>query len=132
MYFYQDRLKLGIPWEYPHLITCIGFANANLSLRSVLNDLKNVFAFDFFFKYYFHRCNYGHSIACISEGYLIDGFLKIVINEHITFQWKDSDNNIREQYIADSWSEPNEDILRDMTNMNLIKFGKEYIGFWGR
>ena len=132
MYFYQDEIQIGIPWEYPHLITRIGSLNENVNLCSVLDDIENLSILDFFLKYYIRREECVYCINSISEGYLINGFLRIIINEHITLQWMDSYKNNQEQYIADLWWETREDVLKDMTNLCLLKFGKKYIGFWGR
>ena len=63
---------------------------------------------------------------------MVNGFLKIIVDDHITFQWVDSLLNYHEKYIADSWAETKEDIIKDLTNMSLLKFGKKYLAFWGR
>lgn len=131
-YYYQDLPRIGIPWNYPHSITCIGRADNGQTLRSVIKDLKKLPALDFLLKYYFKKSEVDHKIDEIEDGYLIDGFLKIIANPHVVFCWLDSDNNWQEQYISDPWWSTKEEVLYDLTNMNLLKYGKKYDGFWGR
>ena len=38
----------------------------------------------------------------------------------------------KEKYICDVWWYSKEDIFKDMTKINLLKFGKKYNGFWGK
>ncbi len=132
LYFYQDRPQIGTPWDYPHLITRIGTVDDNATSRSVLNDLKKLSALDFFMKYYIRGKENADCINSIPEGYLVNGFLKIIVDDHITFQWVDLLLNYHEKYIADSWAETKEDIIKDLTNMSLLKFGKKYLACWGR
>lgn len=132
LYYYQDRPQIGVPWDYPHLITPIGTVEKNVPSCSVMNDLKKLSALDYLLKYYVREAENVHSIDAVSEGFLVNEFLKIIIDDHITFQWIDSFCNHHEEYIADSWAETKEDIIKDLTNINLLKFGKKYIGFWGR
>ena len=132
LYYYQDLPRIGIPWSYPHLITCIGTTDKDTTLISVINDLKRMTTLDFLLKYYFKKTEVEHRIDSIEEGYLIDGFLKIIANPHVVFCWLDSDNNWQEQYISDPWWSTKEEVLHDLTSMNLMKYGKKYEGFWGR
>lgn len=132
LYYYQDRPQIGLPWDYPHLITYIGAVDKNVSSCSVMNDLKELSALDYLLKYYVREAERVHSMDAVSDGYLVNGFLRIIIDDHITFQWIDSFNNHHEEYIADSWAETKEDIINDLTNINLLQFGRKYIGFWGR
>lgn len=131
-YYYQDLPRIGVPWNYPHLITRIGTADKDATLLSVINDLKRMTTLDFLLKYFFKKTEFDHKIDEIEEGYLIDGFLKIIADPHVVFCWLDSDNNWQEQYISDPWWSTKEEVLHDLTSMNLMKYGKKYEGFWGR
>ena len=132
LYNYQDEPQIGIPWNYPHLIACIGSIDKNTDLNSVMKDLSEMSTLDFLLKYYFHRTDSIRTITPVDDGYFVDGFMKIIIDDHISFKWVDLNHNDQEKYIADPWWASKEDIIRDLTSMNLLKFGKEYIGFWGR
>lgn len=136
LYFYQDKIRMGkkpvLPWEYPHLITCIGTADDNMNIYSVLLDLKSISVLDFFLKYFIHSTKRELTINQIANGYLVNDSLKIIINDHITFQWIESPQIHQEMYIADSWGETKEEIMDNLTHMSFLKFGKEYLAFWGR
>lgn len=133
LYFYQDTPEVYVPWDYPHLITRIGTVAANTAPRSVLKDFqKNKSALDYLLEYYIGVKKTEYRVEEIPEGYLINDFLKILIDTHITFQWTDSMQNQHEQYIADVWAHTKKEILKDLTTMSLLKFGKIYHGFWGR
>ena len=47
LYYYQDLPRIGIPWNYPHLITCIGTTDKDATLISVINELKRMPTHDF-------------------------------------------------------------------------------------
>lgn len=132
LYFYQDNIRIGVPWNYPHLITCIGTTDKYANLYSFVHEFKKMSTLDYFLKYFLHKDKSTHVINSICEGYLVDGFLKIIIDDHITFQWEDSSHNCQEKYIADSWGWTKKDIICDLTNIPLLKFGKKYAGYWGR
>ena len=42
LYYYQDRPRLGLPWDYPGLITCIGKIGENESQAEVLTNIKKI------------------------------------------------------------------------------------------
>ena len=132
LYYYQDLPRIGVPWNYPHLITRIGTADKCATLRSVINDFKKLSTLDFLLKYCFKKTEVDHKIDEIEEGYLIDGFLKVIANPHVVFCWLDSDNNWQEQYISDPCWSTKEEVLHDLTSMNFLKYGKKYVGFFGR
>jgi len=132
LYYYQDTIPLGIPWDYPHLITCIGSLDDNGEISAVLNDLKELSTLDFLLKYYIHENTNALIIKPICEGYRVNDFLSVIIDTHISFEWTDSNHCRQKKYIADTWGETNDDIISDLTSMNLIDFGKEYDGFWGK
>lgn len=132
LYYYQDLPRITVPWNYPHLITCIGTIDKDVTISSVLKDLKKMSALDFLLKYYLKKKEAIHKINPIKEGYFIDDFLKIIVDMHVTFHWLDSNNNWQEQYISDPWWSTKEEIIYDLTSMNLLKYGKKYDGFWGR
>ncbi len=137
LYYYQDQINIGIPWTYPHQITQIGTfeepeSNEDETLSLLLKDLKTLSALSFLLKYYFHMPQSECRIQAVAEGYIVNDFLQIILDSHITFEWIDSQNEKTGLYIADTWWETNENIMRDLTTMSLLEFGKKYAGFWGR
>ena len=132
LYYYQDFPRIRVTWNYPHLITCIGTIDQGENLTTVLKDLEKLTVLDFLLKYYFKKTEVKHNIVSIEEGYLIDGYLKIIANPHVIFCWLDSNNNWQQKYISDQWWSTKEEILHDLTSMNLLEYGKKYDAFWGR
>ena len=130
LYYYQDILHIGIPWNYPHKITCIGYSDEGTPLCTVIDDLKQMCIHDFLLKYYIKKENV-HDISRAESGCFI-GNIKILIDEHIVFQWQDDIGIIKELYIADSWYYSTDQILADTMRLNLLEFGRKYCGFWGK
>lgn len=137
LYYYQDQLSIGIPWTYPHQITQIGTlekteGNEDETWGLLLKDLNTLPTLSFLLKYYLHMPQSRYCMQTVEEGYIVNDFLKIILDSHITFEWMDSQNEQMGLYIADTWWETNEQIMEDLTSMNLLEFGKKYNGFWGR
>lgn len=134
LYSYQDVVDIGVPWDYPHLITEIGSTPQGSDLTTVMNDLKKRSALDFLLKYYYHQAIGEHAVRTIPYGFVVDDDFEIRIDDHdhITFQILNSDRDVKEKYIADAWNESPEVILHDLLNMDLLKFGKKYLAFWGK
>ena len=132
LYYYQDRPRLGLPWDYPHLITCIGKISENGNQAEVLNDIKKLSALDFLLKYYIGAGTEAHSFSPVSDGYMVNGFLKVHIKDHVVFEWINSEDAHKEKYISDQWWYTKEEVMHDLETQNLLKYGKEYDAFWGR
>ena len=137
LYYYQDQINIGVPWAYPHQITLIGTlaelaSNKDDTLRLLLKDLNTLPTLSFFLKYYLHMPHSQYDIQVAEKGYIVNQFLYIILDNHITFEWIDSQHEKKGLYIADTWWEPNERIIEDLTTINLLEFGKKYAGFWGR
>ena len=87
LYYYQDRPCLGLPWDYPHLITCIGKIGENGSQAEVLKDIKKLSALNFLLKYYIGAGTEVHSTSPMSDGYMINDVLKITFQWRVVFEW---------------------------------------------
>ncbi len=132
LYYYQDRPRLGLPWDYPHLITCIGKIGENGNQAEVLNDIIKLSALDFLLKYYIGAGTEANSFSPVSDGYMVNGFLKVHIKDHVVFEWINSEDAHKEKYISDQWWYTKEEVMHDLETQNLLKYGKEYDAFWGR
>ena len=132
LYYYQDRPCLGLPWDYPHLITCIGKIGENGSQAEVLKDIKKLSALNFLLKYYIGAGTEVHSTSPMSDGYMVNGFLKVHIKDHVVFEWTTPENVHRDEYISDQWWYTAEEVMHDLETQSLLRYGKEYDAFWGR
>lgn len=132
LYYYQDRPRLGLPWDYPGLITCIGKIGENGSQAEVLKDIKKLSALDFLLKYYIGAETGAHSISPVSDGYMINDFLKVTCKWRVVFEWINSEDVHKEKYISGKWWYTKEEVMHDLETKNLLKYGKKYDAFWGR
>lgn len=130
LYYYQDRPRLGLPWDYPGLITCIGKIAENGSPDEVLKDIKKLPVLDFLLKYYIGAETGTHSISTVSDGYMINDFLKVTIKWRVVFEWINSEDVHKEKYISDQWWYTKEEVMHDLETPNLLKYGKKYDAFW--
>lgn len=130
LYYYQDRPRLGLPWDYPGLITCIGKIGENESQAEVLTNIKKLSALDFLLKYYIGAGTGVHSTSPMSDGYMVNGFLKVHIKDHVVFEWTNPENVHRDEYISDQWWYTAEEVMHDLETKNFLKYGKKYDAFW--
>ena len=130
LYYYQDRPRLGLPWDYPGLITCIGKIGENESPDEVLKDIKKLPVLDFLLKYYIGAETGAHSISTVSDGYMINDVLKITFQWRVVFEWINSEDVHKEKYISDQWWYTKEEVMHDLETKNFLKYGKKYDAFW--
>lgn len=128
--YYQDRPRLGLPWDYPGLITCIGKIGENESPDEVLKDIKKLPVLDFLLKYYIGAETGAHSISTVSDGYMINDVLKITFQWRVVFEWINSEDVHKEKYISDQWWYTAEEVMHDLETKNFLKYGKKYDAFW--
>ena len=132
VYYYQDFLRVAkqplFPWDYPHMISKIG-NSLGFSSEEVLLDFQTLCCLDFFIKYnaITNRLPNTHSIARNDSTYIIDDILSITIDSHVVFCY-----STNATYISDSWWYDEKEIIRDLTSMTLLQYGKKYTGYWGR
>ena len=130
LYYYQDRPRLGLPWDYPGLITCIGKIGENEGPDEVLKDIKKLPVLDFLLKYYIGTETGAHSISTVSDGYMINDFLKVTCKWRVVFEWINSEDVHKEKYISDQWWYTKEEVMHDLETKNFLKYGKKYDAFW--
>lgn len=132
LYYYQDFLRVAkqplFPWEYPDSISKIG-NSLGFSTEEVLSDFQILSFLDFFIKYNVkpNHLLKDHSIAHDNNTYIVDDYLTIAIDSHVNFHYSTT-----EEYISDVWWYDDEEIIRDITTMTLLQYGKKYTGYWGR
>ena len=138
MHYYSDAVRgKANPYflcaaflDYPGLITCIGKIAENGSPDEVLKDIKKLPVLDFLLKYYIGAETGTHSISTVSDGYMINDFLKVTIKWRVVFEWINSEGVHKEKYISDQWWYTKEEVMHDLETPNLLKYGKKYDAFW--
>lgn len=136
--YFQDRIRLRsrkiFPWDYPHCITEIGYSY-NYSASEIIKDFLRLDFVRFYLKYNENiEIKKPFKSGDVSQKNGVFNIADILnfsmLDSHITLHISSKNSLTQDRYIADVWGYSDEEIIKDLISLPIMKFGQKYRAYW--